>query len=100
MSIKRRPNFEIVLNNLRAGEDGELSVTLGGEIYYWAGGRLCHKVKVWHGNDINQEPDEIHFNEAYLYFKDFVAMCEELSDDEVTAMVMQTTLFKHHRNKR
>jgi hypothetical protein len=96
--IRRRPNFDIVLSALRAGEDREYTIRFpNGLDYGWAEGRLCNVFGVWHSQPTDVEPDEIRWIECSDSFNYIVEQCEQMSDEEITGYVSTTVMMERNR---
>ena len=91
--IKRRPNYDIVLRNLRNGAEVEFP---DGYKYALIDGVLCFEMKVWkHGRSPIREPnepDEIRWVECQMTFNRFMNQCEKFTEEDILGIVFQNTL--------
>lgn len=98
--IKRRPNWEIVLNALQVGEEQEFTIEFpNGLKYGWLDGRLCVVLPVWKQRPYEGEPDEYHWLTAQDSLNYIIEMCEEFTDADIMAFVHRTVLTRLKKDR-
>ena len=87
--MNRRPNWEIVLRGLQAGQE----IKINGYNFAWVNDRLCTVLDVYKSLEA-QIPDEVWYQESDISLNIFIQWCKRLTEEEIVGIAASTTIEK------